>query len=75
MGFRGGATAALARAVLLGGDPADSAVMILIGGIEEDEGKYRLVPDFAAAPGAPVVVAGGGLLTSERLLTGGQPAA
>ena len=54
---------------------ANSAVMILIGGIEEDEGKYRLVTDFAAAPGAPVVVAGGGLLTSGRLLTGGQPAA
>ena len=47
--------------------------MILIGGIEEDEGKYRLVTDFAAAPGAPVVVAGGGLLTSGRLLRGASP--
>jgi hypothetical protein len=59
--------------VFLGGDVADSAVMILIVGIEEDEGKYRLVTDFAAAPGAPAVVIGGGLLTSGRLLTGGVP--
>ncbi len=58
-----------------GGGAAGSAVMILTGGIELDEGKYRLFGDFGGEPGAVAVATGGGLLATGRLPAAGQLAA
>ena len=74
-GLRGGAGAALAPVVSWGGGAAGSAVMILTGGIEFDEGKYRLFGDFGGEPGIVAVATGGGLLATGRAPAAGQPAA
>jgi hypothetical protein len=52
---------------------AGSAVMMLTGGIEDAEGKYRLLDAFGATAGA--VAAGGWLLATGRSPAAGQPAA
>jgi hypothetical protein len=70
--LRGGVSAAPAP-VVSAGRAAGSAVMILTGGIEDAEGKYRLFGAFAAAAGA--VAAGGRLLATGRPPAAGQPAA
>jgi hypothetical protein len=74
MGLPGGATAAFVRVVPWDGDTAGSAVMILIGGIDEDEGKNKLLTDFGPASGAVSAAARGELLAAGRLLPAGQPA-
>jgi hypothetical protein len=74
MGLPGGAIAAFVRAVPWDGDTAGSAVMILIGGIDEDEGKYKLLTDFGPASGVASAAARGELLAAGRLLPAGQPA-
>ena len=75
-GLRGGAGAALAPVVSWGAGAAGSAVMMLTGGIEFDEGKYRLFGDFAGEPGDMAAAAtGGGLPATGRPPAAGQPAA
>jgi len=74
-GLRGGAGAALAPAVSWGGGAAGSAVMILTGGIEFDEGKYRLFGVFGGEPGDVAAATGGGLPATGRPPAAGQPAA
>jgi len=74
MGLPGGAVAAFVRAVAWDGDTVDSVVMILIGGIEEDEGKYKLLTDFDPASGVASAAARGELLVAGRLPPASQPA-
>jgi len=62
--LRNSAAASLAAVVSWGGEAAGSAVMILTGGIEADEGKYRVLADFDGAPGVVAVTARGGSIAS-----------
>jgi hypothetical protein len=64
---------ASAAPVVSCGRVAGSAAMILTGGIEDAEGKYKPFGDFGAVAGAGA--AGGRLLATGRASAAGQPAA